>query len=273
MAAPALYTQTLGSGPDLVFLHGWGMHAGIWNDIIEFLVDQYRVTLIDLPGHGYSRAGSAQTGFAAAEPGVGHQTRITLRDLSHIVANNAPRQAVWIGWSLGGLIAQRLAIDRPERVTKLVLVSSSPCFVRRPDWPHAMEGQVLRQFAHSLAHDYRATLKRFIALEVHGAEQEIAQLRALRALVFQRGEPDPDILHAGLSLLEDEDLRAELKFIQCPTLLLMGRRDTLVPTAAARATQRLLPDARLHLIEGAAHAPFFSHLQEFVLPLQGFLHE
>ncbi len=191
-----LYIRTLGRGTDLVLVHGWGIHSGIWEDVIEALVDDYRVTYLDLPGYGYSR-------FA----GSGHG----LESLSRTLAAAAPPKAVWIGWSLGGMIAQRLAIDAPERVAKLVLVGSSPCFVRRPDWPHALDYRMLHAFAENLSRDYRATLKRFLALEVHGGEHEVALLRQLRELVFQHGEPDTEALRAGLTILETADLRGELR--------------------------------------------------------------
>lgn len=254
-----LYTHTVGSGLDVVLLHGWGMHSGVWEDAVEALADHYRVTVMDLPGHGFSR------GFAAGQ---------TLRDLSlAVVAAGAPARAAWIGWSLGGLIAQRLAIDVPERVTKLALVGSSPCFVRRPDWPHAMEYRVLHLFAETLGMNYHATLKRFLALEVHGSEHAAAQLRWLREIVFQHGEPDTTALRNGLSILETEDLRGEWRHIDCPSLVLLGRRDNLVPASAGAAMQALLPKARLHVFERAGHAPFFSHLTEFISCLRAFLDE
>jgi pimeloyl-[acyl-carrier protein] methyl ester esterase len=232
------------------------MHAGVWEAVVEALADDYRVTVMDLPGHGFSR------GFMA---------HYTLPDLSQVVAAVAPASAIWVGWSFGGLIAQRLAIDRPERVTKLVLVASSPCFVRRRDWPHAMQFQVLRMFAETLGRDYQTTLRRFLALEVHGSEHATEQLRLLRKIVFQHGKPDTAILSDALTILENEDLRGELKHIRCPTLLLMGRRDSLVPASAGAAIQTLLPDARLQVFAKAGHAPFFSHLAEFVSCLRVFL--
>jgi pimeloyl-[acyl-carrier protein] methyl ester esterase len=253
-----LYVQTLGHGPDLVLLHGWGMHAGVWEDVVEALLDDYRITLLDLPGHGYSRL-----------PQVSH----TLAELTALVAAVTPSQATWIGWSLGGLIAQRLALDQPDRVQKLVLVSSSPCFVQRPDWPAALAVPVLHAFADGLSRDYRATLQRFLALEVHGSEHERTQLRRLRDLVFQHGDPDPAALGAGLTILENSDLRPELHRLRCPVLLLLGRRDNLVPAAAGTAIQARLADARLHLFERAAHAPFFSHLDDFITRLRTFLDE
>jgi pimeloyl-[acyl-carrier protein] methyl ester esterase len=251
-----LYVQTLGQGPAIILLHGWGMHSGIWEDVIEALVDDYRVTYLDLPGHGYSRFST-----------TGHG----LHSLTRIVAAATPPQAVWVGWSLGGLIAQRLAIDAPERIEKLVLISSSPCFVRRPDWPHALDYRMLHAFAENLSRDYRATLQRFLALEVHGSEHEVTQLRLLREIVFQHGNPDTDALRDGLSILENTDLRSELGRITCPTLLLLGRRDNLVPVTAGEAIQRLLPDGRLQVFEQAAHAPFFSHLDAFISHLRAFV--
>ena len=253
-----LYVQPIGQGSDIVLLHGWGMHSGVWEDVVESLMDNYRITLLDLPGHGYSRL-----------PTAGH----SLQELSQAVAAVTPPQATWVGWSLGGLIAQHLAIDAPERVAKLVLVSSSPCFVRRPDWPHAMEYRTLHEFAENLSRDYRATLKRFLALEVHGSEHEMIQLRLLRGLVFQHGNPDTHTLQDGLAILENTDLRSQLGRIRCPTLLLFGRRDNLVPVSAGVAIQQELPNARLHVFERAAHAPFFSHLDEFIECLRAFLDE
>lgn len=251
-----LYRHTVGSGLDVVLLHGWGMHSGVWEDVVESLLDHHRVTVLDLPGHGYSRAS-----------GAGH----TLSDLGAAVMAVAPPRAAWVGWSLGGLVAQQVALSAPERVSRLVLVNSTPCFVQRPDWPHGVAPPVLRRFAEELRQDYRAVLKRFIALEVHGSEHASAQLRQLKAMLFQHGEPDVAALEDGLAILETADMRADLPCIACPTLLLMGQRDQLTPAAAGEAMRNLLPDARLHVLPRAGHAPFFSHLPEFLAQLRAFL--
>ena len=253
---PTLYVHTAGAGPDVVLVHGWGMHAGVWEDVAEALIDDYRVTLIDLPGHGYSR------GFGSGG---------TLAVLAETVAAVVPAPAVWIGWSLGGLVAQQVALALPERVSRLVLVNSTACFTQRPDWPHAVALPVLRRFAEELRDDHRAVLKRFIALEVHGSDHANEQYRQLKALLFQHGEPDPAALGDGLAILENTDLRAELPQIKVPTLLLMGQRDQLTPAAAGEAMLKLLPNARLRIFERAGHAPFFSHLPDFMAELRAFL--
>ncbi|MDS4030614.1 MAG: pimeloyl-ACP methyl ester esterase BioH [Candidatus Contendobacter sp.] len=253
-----LYHHTLGSGPDVLLLHGWGMHSGVWEDVIGALLDHHRVTILDLPGHGYSRASGSSHALEA---------------LTAAVLAVAPPRAAWVGWSLGGLAAQRAATIAPERVSRLVLVGSTPCFAQQPDWPHGIPLTVLQGFARELRQDCRAMLKRFIALEVHGSEHANAQLRRLKAMLFQRGEPDVTALEDGLAILEHTDLRAEMPRIVCPTLLLMGQRDQLTPAAAGEAMRDLLLDARLHVFLRAGHAPFFSHLAEFVTRLRAFLDE
>jgi len=122
-----------------------------------------------------------------------------------------------------------------------------------------------------LRQDYCAVLKRFIALEVHGSEHASTQLRQLKAMLFQHGEPDVTALEDGLAILETADLRADLPRIACPTLLLMGQRDQLTPAAAGLEMWEQLPDARLHIFPHAGHAPFFSHLPEFLAQLRAFL--
>ncbi|MDE2197215.1 MAG: alpha/beta fold hydrolase, partial [Gammaproteobacteria bacterium] len=62
----AIYTQTVGRGPDLVLVHGWGVHGGIWDTLLPALVQHYRITCVDLPGHGYSRAVPMPSTLAAA---------------------------------------------------------------------------------------------------------------------------------------------------------------------------------------------------------------
>lgn len=253
-ASSTIYHYTVGAGQDIVLLHGWGMHSGVWEDVVESLLDDYRVTVLDLPGHGYSRS----------------LMSYSLNELCAAVTAVTPPRAAWVGWSLGGLIAQHAAIITPERISRLALVSSTPCFMQRPDWPHGVAPSVLRQFTADLRQNYQATLKRFIALEVHGSEHATTQLHQLKAMLFQHGEPDAAALENGLAILENTDLRAEASRIACPILLLMGQRDQLTPVSAGITFQRWLHNARLHIFPRAGHAPFFSHLPEFLAELRAF---
>lgn len=251
-----LYCQSWGSGPDLVLLHGWGMHGGVWDDTVEAFIDDWRVTVIDLPGHGRS----------GGRPG-------TLAGLAAAVAAVAPARAAWLGWSMGGLVAQRIALDAPARVSRLLLTGSNACFVQRPDWPCAMTTAALAKFASGLADDPKATLERFIALETLNLPNARAHLRVLREIVFRHGLPATVALEDGLSILEAADLRAEWSRLDCPVRLLLGQRDALVPVAAGEALAVLAADVRVQVFRHATHAPFLSHPDEFHAALATALHD
>jgi pimeloyl-[acyl-carrier protein] methyl ester esterase len=244
-----LFSQTQGSGPDIVLLHGWGLHGGIWEDVATALATHNRVTRIDLPGHGRSAAIELADDLAA---------------VAEQLAAVAPAPALWIGWSLGGLLALQVALTVPAAVRGLVVVAGSPRFVRAADWPHAVEDAVLQQFARSLDEDYEATLGRFLALQVRGSADAGATLRALRARMLEQDAPRPAALRSGLKLLRESDLRARLGDIACPTRFIFGARDLLAPVAISAELLRHMPTARCDVIAGAGHAPFVSHAAQFI---------
>ena len=252
-----LYTQTSGTGPDLVLVHGWGLHGGIWDRFVPLLEAHFRVTCVDLPGHGRSH----------------WQGEETLDAMAGAVLSVAPAEAIWLGWSLGGLIAARAAVLAPARVSTLVEIASSPCFVRKPDWQSAMMPDLLDTFAAELAEDYVRTLNRFLALQVRGSENSSDTLKTLRALMLMHGEPNADALRAGLELLRTTDLRDSLGAVECPVLLLAGECDTLVPLSALQASRELFRDAQLQVIAGAGHAPFIAQPEQVVRMITGFLCE
>lgn len=226
-----------GNGPDLVLLPGWGMSAQVWTEVAALLAPQFRVHCVDWSADA---AGAPATLDALAD------------EVAKAVA--APRATV-CGWSLGGQLALRWALRAPAQVARLILVATTPCFVRRPGWDCGMEPAVFDAFAQDLAHDLQGTLQRFIALQAHGDTAERTVIRHLRACI---AASDAAALAAGLQLLKRTDLRAELAQIRQPALVVHGERDGMVPAGAAEFLQRTLPDAKLATIAGAAHAPFIA---------------
>lgn len=251
-----LFAETKGDGADIVLLHGWGLHSGVWNGIADELAQRWRVTRIDLPGHGRSPLSEGAhdiASFAAA------------------VAAAAPPRATWVGWSLGGMVSLHLAALHPERVERLVLVATSPRFVQGEDWPYGVAPHMLAQFSDALAQDYRGTLMRFLALEALGSDRSKEELRLLRQGVFQHGEPRPEALAVGLNILRDADLRPLLPAVRCETLFLYGERDRLVSGRAGPAVTAAMSAGSHQVIRGAAHAPFLSHPNEFLRVLEDFI--
>lgn len=253
----SLYIESHGNGPDLVMLHGWGLHGGLFGPVIKPLAQYFRLHLVDLPGHGRSPMPEGD---------------YTIETVADLVAAGVPAGANWLGWSLGGRIALQAAASGAA-IDKLILVGANPCFTQKPDWPHAMPEAELEQFAASLRDNYKTTLQRFLALQSRGSERAREELRNLREELFAHGEPDPQALAGGLEILRGADLRPALKTIQQPTLVLHGERDTLAPLAAAQYTAGQLPHGRLEVIEGAGHAPFISHPDAFMQAVLKFCFE
>jgi len=177
------------------------------------------------------------------------------------------------GWSLGGQVALRWALRHPQQVQRLVMVASTPCFVRLDDWKYALSAEILEEFSANLQQNYALTLKRFLSLQMRGSEQEREVLSVLRDGLFSRGEPDLLALQAGLEILRGSDLRGALQDVKQPTLVLAGERDTLIPQQASQYLASRTPNGRLVTIKGAAHAPFLSHPDEFVKHVVNFLNE
>ncbi len=243
----SLHVERSGAGPDLALLHGWGLHGGVWSPVAQALAARHRVHAIDLPGHGHSAA----TAFAGLE------------SAADAVAEAIPEASLVCGWSLGGLVALAVALRYPARVRALALVSTTPCFVAREGWPHAMAPATLAQFAAGLREAPEATIATFVRLNALGAPGGREAARALAREVSSRGAPDPASLAAGLRALGETDLRGELARVRVPAVVVHGRRDRLAPVEAGRRLAAGLARSRLFELE-AAHLPFVSHPREFV---------
>ena len=254
----ALHVESVGSGPALVLLHGWAMHSGIWGPLVGRLARRFRVHAVDLPGHGHSALGAP----------------FTLESACAAVASAVPaegRPLIVVGWSLGGLVAMRWARQDPVRVSRLVLVATTPRFPAGSDWPHGVSAETLARFGDELHVAWKLTIQRFLALQLQGSEHGRATLAAMRQQVFARGEPAPKALFGALDAIVTTDLRAEVTEIAQPALVIAGGRDTLALPAAGRWLGERLPDAHFAAIEGAAHVPFLSHPDAFGAALDPFV--
>jgi len=239
-----MHIESIGNGPDLVLVHGWAMHSGIFAPLTRLLAAHCTVHLVDLPGHGYSNT--------SQEP-------LDLATCAQKIAHKIP-PAVWVGWSLGGLVCLQAALEHTPAVKGLVLIATSPRFVVGDDWPHGVAHETFAQFGEGLRANYYHTIERFLALEAHGSDHAQAELRELKTHVFERGEPALQVLEEGLQLLDKTDLRTELRRLQKPSLWISGRRDKLIPPAAMHWAAEQCPGGQ-YLEFSAGHAPFIGHAQ------------
>lgn len=246
-----LFTITEGQGRPIVVLHGWGMNQRVWQPIRARLTQHAQVTWLDLPGHGRS---------AALRLG-------SLDELVEQLTPYIPNDAVIMGWSLGGIIAQALAQQLPERIAALILIASTPRFVVTDDWPYALSSDVLQGFADHLEQDYVATVKRFFALQFMGVRSDPAALKALRDQILQY-PASLAALQEGLAILRSADCRQPQ--LEQPCLWILGRLDKLIPIRLAEGLQALHYE-QIEIIPKAAHLPFVTHPDEFMQVVENFI--
>lgn len=248
-----LHFERHGSGPALILIHGWGLNGAVWQPVTELLAEHFSVYLVDLPGFGHS---------PAIEP-------LSLDGMVQAITAQVPERAIWLGWSLGGLVAKYAAIHQPQQVAGLITVASSAHFIAKSEWP-GIQAKVLDGFASGLQQDFKKTLQQFLAIQAMGSEKAKQDIKQLRELLATRPLPQLSALEQGLALLQSQDLRDELAQISMPWLQLYGRSDALVPKAAMQQHAELHPAATQYLFASSSHAPFISEKQLFAEKVLGF---
>jgi pimeloyl-ACP methyl ester carboxylesterase len=225
-----LHYRTVGHGEPVVLLHGLSGSSRWWRRNLS-LAEQFELYLVDLPS---GRIGPRRALSEASE---------WLHDFMR--AAELPRAHV-VAHSMGGMIAVRLAANRPEAVDRLVLVAPAGIPSGRSMIGHALP---LLRAAISSSPEFLLLLAR----------------DALRT--------GPLTLWRTVGELLAEDVRDALPAIRAPTLLIWGDGDPIVPPTVARVLQEEIASARLLLIEGAGHVPMYDHPARFNDAVRRFLQE
>lgn len=239
---------------NLVLIHGWGCDSRTWQPLLESLQSFASVTLIDLPGFG-------------ASPVV---PEFSLDAVLDKIAAQLPREAVIMGWSLGGMLAVQLASRFPERIRAVITLAANLKFVASADYPIAMPRAINRQFNQGFAQDPQAALKLFGGLLAQGDADERGLLKLLRR--NDLGTVTDNWFQA-LQLLEELDNRAAYAQLAQPGLHLLADNDALVPVAAAEPLKQINPQQEVKIVVNAAHALHWSKPQSVIEFVAHFLKE
>ncbi|MBQ4850474.1 pimeloyl-ACP methyl ester esterase BioH [Pseudoalteromonas sp. MMG012] len=242
---------------EAVLLHGWGMNAQVWHYVEPDIQAVYKgnVRSINLPGFGGACSPAGDYSLASA---------------AELLAKQLHANSILIGWSLGGLFALYLAKHFPEKVSKVILIASTPYFCEQQHWL-GIKPDVLNTFQVQLQNSAAKTIERFLAIQAMGSENAREDIKHLRALLAGSPAPDSRALKAGLEILKREDLRAEMSVLPQPIFGLFGRLDSLVPKGVITQICKLNPQFNYEVLPKASHAPFISHRQEFITFLKSVL--
>ncbi|KFG70887.1 3-oxoadipate enol-lactonase [Microvirga sp. BSC39] len=232
-----LHYQVLGAsnGTSLVFINSLGSDLRIWQEVAPGLAERFRVILYDKRGHGLSDAPS--TPYTIDE-----HTDDLLALLDHLGAERASL----VGLSVGGMIAQRMAVRAPGRVQSITLCCTAAKIGTPELWAdrigavetggiEPIAGNVLQRWFTPLFRETRA--------------DELAGWRNMLVRTPAHG-------YAGTcAAIRDADLRPDAGRIAVPTLCVAGDQDGSTPADIVKGTADLIPGARFALIEGAGHIP------------------
>ncbi len=264
-----LYLAGQPAAPPLLLIHGLGDEADTWRHVFASLAERWQVAALDLPGFGRSDASRAGYALPALRDAV----------VAGLDALNWPTAAL-LGHSLGAVIAQRVALDHPDRVTALTLVGGSlttraqsvslPLLLMALPVAGALTYNSLRrdpQAAYESLRPFYADLnalpeadRQFLFQRVNervwSDRQRDAFLAILRSLVW------------GGGARQQRQLEARLARLTTPTLAVWGERDAINSVESGRALTQVQATARLVVLPGAGHAPHQEAPAAFLAAIQ-----
>jgi 3-oxoadipate enol-lactonase len=246
--------ESRGEGPPLLLVHGLGYARWGWEPVADRLAERFRVLLFDNRGIGESEVPPGPY-TAAAMAG----------DAVQVLDEAGVDRAHVVGTSLGGMVAQELALARSERVDRLVLACTTPGGGKA--FPLPQRTLALMAEAPSLAPE--TALRRFVenALADDASEELVGRIYAYRLA----SPPDPAGWQAQAAAGASFDALDRIGGIAAPTLILHGTDDGVVDSRNAALLAERIPDARVRLFEGRGHLFFWEDPDGFVAAVEEFL--
>ena len=247
----------------LMLLHGIAGSADEWLEVLPQLATCYRTVAADAPGHGFSD----KPGDLTYDGELYAQSVLGVMDALGIT--RAPLVAI----SGGGTVALKIALDYPDRISKLVLVDAAG-LGRQVAWSYRLATLPLMKRAFR-----RSTTPR--SIEAFGRALLVQRDRLPHGWVQRRqriwateGALDAffGTVCTGLSLLGQRvEFTSRLHEVRQPSLIIWGRQDPIIPVSHGISAAQRIPDAQLHVFERCGHMPIWEYPEEFARVVTEFL--
>ena len=243
------------NAPPVVLIHGLGLAEAMWQWTLPALVPQFRVITYDLVGHGKSAP-------PAGQPVLADLAAQTARLMDHLGIARAPV----VGFSLGGMVARRVAMDHPDRVSALAILNSTHC--RTAQQQAAVEARLAEVIAHGPSATVEAAVARWFTDTFRAHDTRITGL--VRKWVTAN---DPQVYSRLYRILAEgvEELVAPVPPIACPALVLAAEEDVGNTPAMSRAIAAEIAGAELVILPRLRHMALAEEPEAVNAPLLKFL--
>jgi len=237
--------------PTLFCIHGWASNGQVFEPLAQVFKDHFHFVCVDLPGFGQSKTQDAQSDYH-------------IDNLIPALLKIAPEKAIWLGWSLGGMLAVQAAakdqVEASDRIEKLILLNSNAHFMAHKKWPNGVPEPLYNGFMETV-NDVKTTLRRFAALTVVGEQQDM--LHSLKWLQQNTQVPAPstEVLEMSLRLLGQLDNRTFLKHLKQPCLHLLATDDAVVPHGVSQDLNKLNPMHPVSFVPNGSHGSLVTQPQ------------
>ncbi len=235
-----------GQGPLLVLVHGLGSSADVWRDSMRLLARSYRVVALDLPGYGKSD-----------RPRADYSIEYQASALADFLDALEQGKVALAGNSMGGWIAALVALNRPEKVSHLILVDSAG--LKRDSLPPINLNPATKE-------EQRLLMLSLFADKSFASEQAVNDQWEYRKNVTATVQATLLSLKTRRPYLDER-----LKYIKIPTLIIWGRQDALTPADLAERFNKGIAGSRLVLIDKAGHLPQVEKPMAFYRAVKGFV--
>lgn len=223
-------------GQPLICIHGVGSYKEAWEGVVERLKDDFTLLTFDLRGHGASTRIKGR-----------YEIEDFVREVIALADHVGFKTFSLAGFSLGGLIAQKLALDHPQRVERLILLSTVAG--RTKEEKDRVAGRLAALMAGEPGSHYDASLSRWLTEEFQTRNPDkIARLRERNA------QNDPDCYAAAYRVLAETDLGEELSRIVIPTLVATGENDSGSNPRMAAFIHDRIRNSQLRIFPGLRHS-------------------
>ena len=249
------------SNQAIFMIPNWAVSKEVMRDFALRLSQKFYVVLVNLPGVSLD-----EEWISRARLGVNYD----IDALTEQLIDAAPKEAWWVGWSLGGMISTYVAARRSSCVKGLITLSSSPSFVKTTDWPYGIEQSDFDEIESSLKKSAETAQQDYIARQVKGSSNEQAVIKKLTASL-PTNTLNVSALIGALRLMKVLDVRREFSILDVPNLHIFGEKDELAPVYNEGQSAAMNTLSQSVVLPCCTHQPFLENEDETVRCIEAFI--